>query len=94
MSILDISEEKKTEYWNYFLKLKSFHANGFTSKRLEKIKPFMWQWSFFWEDIILRHGAIDKSPEQLKVYDKIIYEHCMGNMAGMIYEQMCSHKLL
>jgi hypothetical protein len=95
MSYFDVSEEKKTEYWNYFLTLKKeYWAVGFTSKRLEKVKPVIWVDEDFWADIIHRHGGEDRTPQQMKNQDKFTYDHCMGNMMGRIFHTMINKGII
>ena len=80
------TDGKKNEVWNYFSKVKPF-PNGVTEKRLERIKPIIFKWGYFWQDI-MAHGLIDKTPEQLKVENKETYNHCVGNFWGMVNEAM------
>lgn len=82
-----VSTEKKEEVWSHFSKIKPW-PYGVTAKRLEKIKPVVFAWDFFWQDIVLRHGLLDQSPEQLKETEREVYNHCDGNFWGMVYEAM------
>lgn len=81
-------DEKKEEYWNHFLKLKKYWPVGFTLKRLEKIKPVIWKDTEFWDDILWRHGGHEISPEAMKNGAMYNYQHCFGNFAGMILNDM------
>lgn len=89
------TQEKKQEYWNHFLTLKSsFWPVGFTSTRLEKIKEKIFQDEDFWDDVVMRHGGEKISPEQMKQQNKPVYDHSMGNMAGMLFQTMRQLKIL
>ncbi len=57
------TEEKKVEYWNYFMANKQLWGHGMTQKRLEKVKSVMWDNRFFWSDAIEYHGGGTKTPK-------------------------------
>jgi hypothetical protein len=88
------SDEKKEEYWGHFLKLKNYWQYRVTLRRLEKIKPIIWNDSDFWWDILLRHSGCDKTPEEMLEENKEIYEHCFGNFAGMVYESLITNRII
>ncbi len=89
MGIFDVTEEKKQEYWNHFMTLKKeYWPPEFTPSRLKKVKAIIWEDFDFWADVIHRHGGNDKSPEQMKANELFTYEHCMGNMMGMLFHTM------
>lgn len=85
-----IPKEKKNEYWNHFLELKTYWPHGFTLKRLEKIKDIVFKDIDFWDDIILRHGAYDTKPLDLNQHT---YQHLFGNFAGMLGEILHKNKI-
>ena len=87
-------EDKKNEYWNYFLTQKGFWGYGVSLKKLEKVKPILWNDENFWSDILFRHNGSMETPEQMKERDKFVYNHCIGNMASMINQAMRTHKIL
>lgn len=76
-------DNKKEEYWQHWINQEL--PKGFTKKKLDKVKKIIWTNKFFWTDILLRHGGMDKTPDQLKE-DGCLYEHCMSNMTGMVRE--------
>ncbi len=88
------SEDKKNEYWNYFLTQKSFWGYGVTLKRLEKVKLVLWSDDNFWGDILFRHNGGMETPEEMKNRDTSIYNHCIGNMASMVNQAMRTHKII
>lgn len=88
------SEDKKHEYWNYFLTQKSFWGHGVTLTRLKKVKLKLWCDESFWSDILFRHNGGRETPEEMKKRDIANYNHCIGNMASMIHQAMRTHKIL
>lgn len=79
---------QKDQYWNEFIKNKNYWPSGFSIKRLEKVKPIVWKDKFFWSDILQRHGGNNVSLEEMKNNNYELYQHCIGNMAGLIREIM------
>ena len=86
--MFNTSEEKKAEYWNHFVFEFKPHPFGFTKKRLERVKPMIWNDADFWDDVIHRHGGQDKTPGEMANASQQTYQHCFGNMAGMIRHTM------
>jgi len=78
-----VSNDKRHEYWNYFIAEwaidKNHGPHGLTSAKLRKIKPRVMKDDMFWYDIILRHEASFKTPLQLFSDDKVAYDHLAGN---------------
>lgn len=87
-------ENKKNEYWNYFLTQKSFWGYGVNLNKLEKVKRIIWEDYNFWSDILLRHNGMSENPQELKQRNKFAHDHCIGNMASMINQTMRTHKIL
>lgn len=85
MDIIDSA--KKEQIWSYLLQDKP-KPTGVTAKRLERIKPVIFRWDFFWTDVVLRHNLMDQTPEQLKQANPEVYEHAIGNAWGMIIEAL------
>ncbi len=88
------TEEKKIEYWNYFIANKHLWGHGMTQKRLEKVKSVMWDNGFFWSDIIECHEGDTRTPEELKAEDESTYDHCFGNMCGMLMHAMLEKNII
>ena len=78
--------ESKEIYWKHFLNNKRYWPKGCTEKRMSKIKEYVFQDERFWDDILLRHKCETYYPEILSRLKPEIYEHMMGNMAGMIMQ--------
>lgn len=87
-------EEMKEIYWKYFLRNPKYWGNGFTKKRLEKIKPVVFADVQFWWDILDRHMGKDYAPSLLKKLNESIYDHCMGNFMGMLMQLFVEHKII
>lgn len=87
---MQISEEKKNEYWNHFVALAYITQRGFphgvTGPRLRQIKRVLWGDQDFWWDIVLRHGGNTITPEQMMGTDYDQYEHCKGNFWGGVMQ--------
>jgi hypothetical protein len=89
-----IKHWKKNDYWTHFLKNKQFWGNGFTEKRLQEIKKEIWMDNYFWDDVLVRHSGMDFSPDAMKQNNEKVYEHCMGNMTGMIMRFLVEKKII
>lgn len=85
---------KKLEYWKHFVSQKQYHYNGMTIKRLKKVLPFVLVTSFFWDDVLMRHSGDSMTPEEMKTNSQQNYEHCMGNMASMVFQIMVDQKII
>lgn len=86
--------KKKDEYWFHFTKNKQFWGNGFTAKRLDVAKKELWDNKEFWDDILVRHAGMELTPEEMKQQNEKVYEHCMGNMTGMIMKFFIEKKIV
>jgi hypothetical protein len=86
--------EKRKQYWIWFLKQKKYHGHGFTEIRLEKAWVLIKNDSEFWSDILIRHGGNHMSPQEMEQADRFNYEHCMGNMTGMIMQAMIENGII
>lgn len=83
---------KKEQFWAAMLLTKLPPA--FTKKRLEKIKPIIFQDDDFWSDILFRHNGNNFSPEEMKANNQEIFEHCISNMIGMVMQTMVENKII
>jgi hypothetical protein len=63
-----INEEKISQYWNHFTDEihKSFRPKKITDVRLKQIKETVLDDDFLWREVISRHNAFDKTPDELK----------------------------
>lgn len=86
--------DKKEEYWSWFLNKKQYWGHGFTKKRLEKAYVLLYDDMDFWDDILIRHGGNTMSPQEMEQLDRHNYEHCMGNMTGMIMQCFVENKII
>ena len=92
-----LPEHLKLKYWNHFI-ADAYENNdfptGITGSRLKKIKADIFSDKDFWFDIILRHGGDKYYPEEMRIYDKFAYDHCMGNFWGMIVQVLIDKGLI
>lgn len=94
----EISDQKKHQYWNHFIEQWVVDGMGsghsLTGLRLRKVKPIIWDDENFWDDIIMRHNALDHSPEHLRQHHPTMYAHCIGNFWGMVTQTMVEEGIL
>lgn len=85
-----ITDEKKQEFWDHFADPKmlnglyGYSGRPFGKRALARAKAGLWDNNSFWNDIILRHGGLEWTPEQMKNADIEVYNHCFGNFCGGI----------
>ena len=85
----------KSELWfNYVVANKNLWANGFTLKRLEKVKPLVLSDKDIMFDLLKRHGADNLSPEEMKAKDTHTYNHCIGNFTCNIMYKMMNEGII
>lgn len=83
---------RRIQYWEHFIAAWACGeieiGNGVTRTRLKRVKPIIMQDDAFWADVLDRHGGLNRSPYQMKADEPAIYEHCLGNFAGMLYQSI------
>jgi len=93
-----IPQKKRLEYWNHFIaRWVTDHeggGHGVTGPRLRKIRAEILFDDYIWQDVILRHNGLDIFPEEMELTDRNIYDHCLGNFWGMVYQNMVYAGLL
>jgi len=90
-------ENAKNVWWDYFINTKKYWFYKCTKRRLEKIKKYVFESSecdYFWEDILLRHNVVKKTPEEVKEDNFENFGHCIVNMTGMLCEIMMRKKII
>ena len=82
----------KEKYWNLFTskEFNKFRPVGITDKKLEKIKPIIFKWNFFWNDVVSRH-CLETIDIKLEIE---VFNHAVGNFYGMIFEAMIKTGIL
>jgi len=89
---------KRHEYWNHFVArwVTEKVGGGYkvTGPRLQKIKGEIMRDEDFWLDVITRHGGLKVTPEKMMQDDIEVYNHCLGNFWGMIYQTMMERGLI
>lgn len=88
-----ITNEKKEEVWGHFSRIKPF-PYGVTPRRLGKVKIIIWDWDYFWKDIVIGHGLLYKSPESLRDSSYETYSHAVGNFWGLVVEKMLQNNIV
>jgi hypothetical protein len=85
-----INEEKKSEYWNHFTdeSHRSFRPKKITDIRLKQIKEIVFGDDSLWQEVIARHNALDKTPDELKQTSPPDYRHARANFWAMIREKI------
>lgn len=87
---------KRRAYWLHFVERWVVWGEGggcgVTGPRLRKLYETIMCDDDFWQDVICRHGnwpdpqrMMDQSPE--------VYEHCLVNFWGMIYQMMVERQM-
>ena len=93
-----VSIEKRNEYWNHFITRWAIEhiggGHGVTGPRLRKIHSEIMVDDDFWADVILRHGGLHNSPENLCKLYEADYNHCLGNFWGMLYQNLVEAELV
>lgn len=91
-------QEKRYEYWNHFVEnffvFGEGGGSGVTGPRLRKIKKYIIRDDNFWADVVIRHGGLDQTPNEMRLYDRDQYDHCQGNFWGMINQTLVEQGLV
>lgn len=85
-----VNEERKSEYWNHFTNEshRSFRPKKITDIRLTQIKKTVLDDDLLWQEVILRHNALDKTPDELKKTSPPDYEQARANFWALIREKI------
>ncbi len=84
----------KNIWYNYIIENKELWPPKFTLKRLERIKDKVLSDDYIMSDLLLRHGAETKTPQQMQRDDKSCFDHCIGNLVLNILWKMKEEKLI
>ena len=79
-----VSVAKKEEVWAHMLSLP--RPGGMTDVCLARVKSRIFVWDYFWQDVVVFHGLLSMTPEELKVAYLPAYNHAVGNFWGMVAE--------
>lgn len=77
----------KELWFNYIVENKCYWANGFTLKRLEKVKDAVFADENIMWDLLVRHGE-NLTPDQMKTECAETFHHCIGNFYCNIFNKM------
>ena len=82
-----VTTNKKEIWFQFVCDNKKYWANGFTLKRLEKVKQYVFDDESIMWDLLVRHGK-DLTPQQMKESDVDNFNHCIGNFYCNIFNKM------
>lgn len=85
-----ISLERKSQYWSHFTDgaQRSFRPKKITDIRLKQIKNNALNDDSLWRTVIERHGALDKTPDELKRMSPADYERARSSFWALIREKI------
>jgi hypothetical protein len=78
----------KDKWFEYVKMNKVYWTHGMTLKRLDKVKDFVFEDKEIMNDLLVRHGANEKSPEEMKIENRDLFDHCIGNFVCNIHYKM------
>jgi methyl coenzyme M reductase alpha subunit len=81
-------KSKKDIWFKYLTDNKKHWPNGFTLKRLEKVKSFVLTDKDIMFDLMERHSGNELTPEEMKEDDVENFNHCISNFAINILYKM------
>lgn len=84
----------KEIWYEYVIANKSLWPYGMTLIRLNKVKSAVFADEDIMWDLLVRHGADKKTPEEMMASEKDTYEHCIGNFVCNIIYKMKLEKIL
>lgn len=84
----------KGKWFEYVVINKNLWGNGWTAKRLEKVKDAVLSDKNIMSDLLQRHNGDTIDAETMKMTDKAMYDHCMGNFTCNIHYKMIELKLI
>ena len=93
MTIFHVSQEQRDIYWNHFIERWAVGGwnpgHSVTGAKLRKVKDVIMADDEFWHDVYSRHsGNQFHSPEDMEQQNQTLYDHCVGNFWGMIYQEL------
>lgn len=85
-----IDEERKSQYWNHFTgeTHKSFRPKKITDIRLKLIKKVVLSDDLLWREVIERHNALGKTPDELEEMSLLDYRGARVNFWELIREKI------
>ena len=84
----------KEKWFQFIIDNKEYWTNGMTVKRLQKVKSHVFEDEPTMSDLLNRHGAIDKTPEEMKLFDRNLFDHCIGNFVCNIHYIMMDRNII
>jgi len=84
----------KETWFQYVVDNRGYWGNGWTLKRLEKVKEAVFNNKDIMNDLMLRHRGDEMNPEQMKAHSEEQFNHCIGNFTCNIHYQMMDEKII
>lgn len=87
---ITMTPKKMEEVWfDYVVSNKYLWCPGMTLKRLEKVKSAVLADKDIMFDLLQRHNANEKTPEEMKTTDAETFYHCRDNfICNILYKMM------
>ena len=87
------SKQIKDVWYDFILVNKKYWCNGFTTKRLEKVRRNVLEDNYILQDLFVRHGAAGMFPNEHKIENKEMFEHGISNFCAAILDKMIDGKI-
>ncbi len=78
----------KEIWFQYIVDNKKYWANGFTLRRLEKVKDAVLSDTNIMWDLLERHNAKVTTPQQMRETFQDMYNHCVDNFSCNVANKM------
>jgi len=92
----DAESAKRQAYWLHFIERWAVWGegggHGVTGPRLRNLYEVVMADEDFWQDVIYRHGNWPE-PRRMMREAPGVYQHCLGNFWGMIYQMMVERQM-
>jgi hypothetical protein len=76
--------DKKLEYWNYFITNKKLWVKHTTIYKLKRFKEQLFENKNLWDNLLLKYGGNNKTPEEMKK-DDACFNQAFSYLAIEIY---------
>ena len=90
--VLRVPLRKRHEYWNHCVArmlTEGLCPDQVNGRRIAEVKLRILRDDEFWEQVVRRHGGIERAPEEMDESDPAAYAHCFSTFACMLRERMC-----
>ena len=84
----------KEAWFDYVVNNKALWCNGFTIKRLEKVRDAVLLDKYIMSELLQRHEGNMYLPEQMKSHYIVMFNHCIGNFTCSIFQKMIELEII